>query len=103
MTEKVDVAGLRLRDNSLLQQYEMALHGDDIARITYTLQDNILTLLHTEVPPAYKGQGIADKITHDVFAEAEARGWKIAPECPFAALYVRRHAEVQSLTVPVDE
>lgn len=103
MTEKVDVAALKLRNNTTLQQYEMALLGDDIARVTYTLTGDVLTLLHTEVPPAYKGQGIADKLTHDVFAEAQAHGWKIAPSCPFAALYVRRHPEVESMTVPVSE
>ncbi len=103
MTEKVDVASLTLRNNAEENQYEMALFGSDIALITYARSGDILTLLHTEVPPDYKGQGIADKITHDVFEEAKARGWKIAPSCPYAAIYVRRHPELQSMVVPVDD
>jgi predicted GNAT family acetyltransferase len=103
MTEKIDLASLKLRDNSEAQQYEMALFNDDIARVTYHLRGDILTLLHTEVPPEYKGQGIAEKLTHDVFEEAKAHGWKIAPSCPYAALYVKRHPEVEPMTVPVDQ
>jgi predicted GNAT family acetyltransferase len=103
MTEKIDVANLKLRNNTEARQYEMALFGDDIALVTYRLRGDVLTLLHTEVPPEYKGQGIAEKLTRDVFEEAKAHGWKIAPSCPYSAVYVKRHPEVAPMTVPVDE
>jgi len=48
---------------------------------------------HTEVPDAFRGQGIGVKLVQRAVEDARSSGKKIIPLCPFAAAQFRRHPE----------
>ena len=48
---------------------------------------------HTEVPDAFRGQGIGLHLVERAVADARSEGKTIIPLCPFAAAQFRRHPE----------
>ena len=50
-------------------------------------------ITHTEVDPAYGGQGIARHLIEEVIAAARRDGAKIVPLCSYAAKMMRRTDE----------
>ena len=70
--------------------------GEDgaTAEMTYSrVSEHLLIIDHTEVPDAFRGQGIGLKLVTQAVEDARAAGAKIIPLCPFAAAQFRRHAE----------
>jgi predicted GNAT family acetyltransferase len=48
---------------------------------------------HTEVPEAFRGQGIGLRLVERAVSDARKDGKTIIPLCPFAAAQFRRHPE----------
>jgi predicted GNAT family acetyltransferase len=63
----------------------------------YHSQPGLVTLLHTEVPQAFEGQGIGSKLIAFALHDIRERGLELLPICPFVIAYVRRHPEYQDL------
>lgn len=57
----------------------------------------LIIIDHTEVPDAYRGQGVGAKLSEHAIAEARKGGWKIIPLCPFFKAQVARHPEWQDV------
>lgn len=70
-------------------------HGD--ARVEYLRQDDVLALVHTEVPPPAEGQGIGSALVQGTLDLIREHGWTMRPQCPFVAAYVERHDEYADL------
>ncbi|MEX2128653.1 MAG: GNAT family N-acetyltransferase [Xanthobacteraceae bacterium] len=83
-------------DNHERHRFELAT-GAGTAYSNYRLSGSVLTVLHTEVPPALAGQGIGAKLARGVLAAARARGLKVVAKCPFVAAYMARHHEYDDL------
>ena len=49
---------------------------------------------HTEVPPAFEGQGIASAMARHVLEELRTRHERVAIRCPYLRTYVARHPEL---------
>jgi predicted GNAT family acetyltransferase len=67
--------------------------------LNYTLHDKQMTIIHTGVPAAVGGRGIAAELTQYALNTAQTSGWKVQPVCSYAVAYLRRHPEYQSLTL----
>lgn len=68
--------------------------GDDEACMTFSKAgDRLLIIDHTEVPAAFRGQGVGVALVGRAVADARAAGKEITPLCPFAAAQFRRHPE----------
>lgn len=65
--------------------------------LEYTLQDSIMTITHTIVPPQVGGRGIAGDLVEAALRTARENQWKVVPSCSYAAAYMRRHAVHQDL------
>ena len=48
---------------------------------------------HTEIDPAYEGQGLGSKLAGGALDFARAAGHPVVPLCPFIASYIERHPE----------
>ncbi len=59
--------------------------------LDYRLQGTTMTILHTEVPEALRGRGIAAVLVRAAFEAARSAGWRVVPACAYAAAWVRRH------------
>ena len=62
-----------------------------IGECDYEKNGAVWTAYHTEVDPAYGGQGIAGRLVACVASAARERGTKIVPQCS----YVRRLFETK--------
>lgn len=63
----------------------------------YTLRDGIMHLIHTGVPRALEGRGIAAQLVHHALQWARTQGLRVNPVCSYVAVYIRRHPEWQDL------
>ena len=85
-----------VRDNKAQHRFEMGASGDT-AVAYYSLAPGVITLTHTEVPAALRGQGIASRLTRGVLEAARAQGLKVVPRCSFVAAFMSRHPEFNDL------
>jgi predicted GNAT family acetyltransferase len=53
---------------------------------------------HTEVDPAFRGRGIAQRVVAEAMADTARRGETVVPHCPVVAKYLREH-DVPGLTI----
>ena len=89
--EQIDV-----KNNEDEQQYEVKIE-EHTAMLAYEREGDSITFLHTEVPPALEGHGIASKLAKAALEDARTQGLSVVPLCPFVASYIRRHPEYLSL------
>ena len=85
-----------IRDNSALHRFEMATDGHT-AYAYYQTAPGVITLTHTEVPPALGGRGVGSALVRGVLEAARARGLKVVPKCPFVSAFMGRHPEFNDL------
>jgi Predicted acetyltransferase len=65
--------------------------------LDYTLVAGVMTITHTEVPPAVGGRGIAAALVQEAFAMARSEGWRVMPACSYSTMWLGRHPEYQDL------
>lgn len=87
---------LTVRDNPAESRYEMDVDGG-MAVANYRADDTVVTVYHTEVPPALRGRGLGDQLVKGTLDRIRESGRKVSPRCGFVALYVRRHKEYHDL------
>jgi hypothetical protein len=73
------------------RRFIIRVEGHD-AELDYRLGDGTMAIVHTGVPEAIEGRGIAARLVQAALAVARAEGWKVVPRCAYAAAYLRRHA-----------
>ncbi|MPZ63409.1 MAG: GNAT family N-acetyltransferase [Propionibacteriales bacterium] len=87
----------RVRDNPDRSRYEVWA-GDELAGFgVYRLRDDRITFVHTEIEPAYEGQGLGSVLARHALDATRERGLAVLPVCPFFAGYIRRHPEYADL------
>ncbi len=89
----------QVTDNPSLHRFELK-QGNETAFILYTKTPNSIRLVHTEVPPALQGQGVASKLVRGTLELLRDSGLTIVPSCPFVADYLKRHPDYLSLLDP---
>ena len=66
--------------------------------LEYDLDGSVMTITHTRVPEAVGGKGIAASLTQVALDTACQNQWRVVPQCSYAAVYIKRHAEYADLT-----
>jgi uncharacterized protein len=56
-----------------------------------------ISLLHTEVPPALRGNGIAAELSQMAFEHARQNNLKVEVICPVVYHYLKKHPEYKSI------
>ncbi|MCD9030142.1 N-acetyltransferase [Luteimonas sp. Y-2-2-4F] len=67
------------------------------AHLEYRREGGRLAILHTVVPEAASGRGIAGALTEAALDYARAEGLKVEPRCAYAQAWFRRHPEAADL------
>jgi len=83
-------------DNSSAQRFELE-EGGLTAIAEYHLKDDSLYIDYVESPQALRGTGAAGRLMDGVMRIARARDVKVVPVCGYAAAWIRRHPDHQSL------
>jgi uncharacterized protein len=85
-------------NNERQLQFEVHMDGD-LAVLQYRFQDELIWLMHTEVPGKLEGRGIASALAHYAFEWALGKKIKVKVFCPFVAVYLKRHPEYNPIVV----
>lgn len=88
---------VRVADNADAHRYEAFVAGEVAGYIAYRLQPGLITLLHTEVDPAFEGHGVGSRLVAAALDDIRSRGLSIQPFCPFVRSYIARHPEYADL------
>jgi predicted GNAT family acetyltransferase len=91
-----DVDALVVENNEKARQFQVRVEGH-LALIRYAYANGSIIFVHTEVPPALEGRGIAGKLARGALEYAREHKLSVIPRCPFVAAYIRKHPEYQSL------
>lgn len=88
--------------NAAEKRFEIALPDGQLALVEYMRFTHAIAYTHTEVPPAYEGQGLANRLAEAALHYAQAENLKVNPLCPFIKLYVSKHPEYHAITIGFD-
>jgi predicted GNAT family acetyltransferase len=82
--------------NDAAERFEAVVDGA-LCVLDYRLDDKVLTIVHTGVPDAVGGRGIAAALTKAAFDTARREHWQVIPDCAYAVAYIERHPEYRDL------
>ena len=88
---------IQVNDNRDRARYEISLDGKLAGFVTYRLDGDTITLVHTEIDDAFEGHGLGHKLAQGALDDIRARGLHLVPKCPFIAKFVREHDEYGDL------
>lgn len=77
-------------------QFELEQDGH-VAHLQYTIAGHVLALIHTEIPEALRGTGIASTLAKTALDWARENHMKVDVVCPFVAGYLQTHPEYSDL------
>lgn len=63
------------------------------AHIEYTLENGVFTVIHTIVPKALEGRGIAAKLAAAAAEYAEKEHFTLASDCSYMTAWMKRHSK----------
>lgn len=89
----------RITDAVDAQRYEARLVDQLAGFLDYVVKRDRIALVHTEVPPAYAGQGIAGQLARFALDDARRRGLVVIPSCPYVKAFLERHPEYLDIVV----
>jgi predicted GNAT family acetyltransferase len=82
--------------NPAASRFEATVDGH-LCVCQYRMYGKLMMLVHTGVPSALRGRGIAAALVRAALDHARARGFKVRADCSYAAAYIERHPESQDL------
>ncbi len=95
MTDVADQ--LQIVDNPGRHRYEAVLDGRVVGISQYTLVDDVITFLHTEVDQTVEGKGLGSRLAAGALDDVRRRGLRVVARCPFIAAYIKRHRDYADL------
>ena len=79
-------------------RFELERDGH-VASLQYTVAGHVLALLHTEIPDALRGGGIASALAQTALDWARDHHLKVDVVCPFVAAFLETHPEYSDLVL----
>ena len=83
-----------VKNNTNNQRFEIHEDGE-IAYLEYRFYKKDIALMHTVVPEALGGKGIASALAEYAFDYAKKEKKLVMVYCPFVSGYVKKHPEVK--------
>lgn len=88
---------VQVSHNAAAARYEARV-GPKIAGFAeYQLTRDLIVFTHTEVDPAYEGQGVGSALARVALDEVRGTDRKVLPLCPFIKGWIGRHREYVDL------
>jgi predicted GNAT family acetyltransferase len=90
-------------DNPAASRYELHVGAELAGFVTYRRRehDTVISLLHTEVEPAFQGAHLATHLARYSLDDARRRGLAVLPFCPYVASWIKKHPQYADL-VPAE-
>ena len=89
---------ISVADNPAQQRYEATVDGQVAGFAQYKVKDGHMVFTHTEVDPAFEGQGVGSVLARQALDDVRAKGQHdVVALCPFIAAWIERHPDYQDL------
>jgi predicted GNAT family acetyltransferase len=88
---------VRVVDNPEELRYELWLGATRAGFIQYRSEPGTILLVHTEVEPAFEGQGLGARLVTGALDDLRTRDLRLVALCPFVRAYLRHHREYADL------
>lgn len=79
------------------RRYEIHVDGVKAGHTEYVRKGDLVIFIHTEIDPAFEGQGLGSRLAGGALDAVRAAGDPIVPLCPFIAAYIEKHPEYDDL------
>ena len=83
-------------NNKAHHRFELVVDGH-LAAAYYKLEGDVITFIHTEVPPELGGRGVGSKLVQGALDQVCSKGLKVIAECPFVKAWIGKHGEYKDL------
>jgi predicted GNAT family acetyltransferase len=83
---------IEVRDDAAESRLVVRTEGA-VAELAYEVDRDRLLLLHTEVPEAFRGQGVGGKLVAAAVSKAHGGDLTIVPWCPYSRRWLEEHPE----------
>lgn len=94
---------LVVRDAPEAGRYEARI-GEHLAGFSlYERVGPAVVFLHTEVDPAFEGQGVGGRLVRGALDDVRRQGHGVVARCPFVRSWIDRHPEYQDLVVELPD
>jgi predicted GNAT family acetyltransferase len=87
---------LAIRHNAAAGRFEADVDGG-VAHADYRMRGEVMGIVHTEVPVAAEGRGIAGQMVRAALDHARAHGLRVQPLCSYVRNYMHRHPDTHDL------
>ncbi len=89
----MDATDLLISDEPGAHRFEGRRSGELLGFVDYRWVGGRRVLIHTEVPPAFEGQGIGSALARHVLDLAREQEERISIKCPYVRTFIERHPE----------
>jgi predicted GNAT family acetyltransferase len=83
-------------NNKARHRFELVVDGH-LAAAFYKVDGNVITFMHTEVPPELGGRGVGSTLVQGALDQVRASGMKVIADCPFVKAWIGKHPEHKDL------
>jgi predicted GNAT family acetyltransferase len=83
-------------NNENQQRFEVH-EGDETAYLEYRYYEKDIALMHTFVPEAFEGKGIASALAEYALGWARENKKPVMAYCPYVAAYLKRHPQYNDI------
>ncbi|PAW94615.1 GNAT family N-acetyltransferase [Mucilaginibacter sp. MD40] len=83
---------IELVNNEAIHNFELMVDGHR-SFIDYQVRGEKIYLIHTEVPEALQGRGVAEALVDKAFTYIESKGLKVVPLCAYVQIFLKKHPE----------
>lgn len=90
-----DIAVADAKERSRYEAH--AADGTLMGFVDYHLHPGVITFVHAETLPEFRGRGVAGRIAAKSLDDARALGLRVRPACPFYQSYLEEHPEYADL------
>ncbi len=79
-------------------RFELERDGH-VATLDYTVAGHVLALVHTEIPEALRGSGVASTLAKTALDWGREHHMKVDVVCPFVAAFLQSHPEYSDMVL----
>ena len=90
---------LTVTDAEDRHRYEAHLDGTLAGFLDYVVKHGRIALIHTEVPKAFEGKGVAAGLTRFALDDARRRELMVIAICPYVRRYLETHPDDMDIVV----
>jgi uncharacterized protein len=84
-------------DNTDQRRYDLYVGEARAGFADYHSQPGLITIMDTQIEPAFEGQGIGSEFIRGVLDDIRRQDAKVLPVCPFVRSFLQRHPEYGDL------